>query len=272
MWRTAPALSMCPRPSHPHLTSTLAPAIMRSVSMAGCMPLSSPLASLFPHASARHYASKPGRWGPLHIESFDNPLETLRKRIYPVIPPKPREHRTYLPPSEVDEVDPYEINQMDFVGERRAVAGLSNLKPVVVIPPILRLPKHSPDGASHGTGGRKTARAAARLRPGTGLITVNSVPVAEYFPSLLMRDKLIQPFIVTETMGKFDCHFTLHGGGKQGQAVAARLAASRALQNYNPTYRPVLKTAMMLVRDARAVERKKAGRLKARKLSQWSKR
>jgi len=107
---------------------------------------------------------------------------------------------------------------------------------------------------------------------GTGIIEVNGKPLREYFTSLLDRNAVIQPLFVTERMRSFDVKLMVQGGGRAGQAGAARLAVARALQNNDPNFRPVLKMAGFLTRDAREVERKKTGLRKARKAEQWGKR
>jgi len=103
--------------------------------------------------------------------------------------------------------------------------------------------------------------------------TVNKRNVDEYFLDRAYHlNDICAPFHVTGTLGEFDIFATAKGGGKSGQAGALRLGISRALQNYNPAFRPALKAAGLLTRDARVVERKKPGQAKARKKFQWVKR
>ena len=123
-----------------------------------------------------------------------------------------------------------------------------------------------------GTGRRKTAVARVRLVPGEGNYTVNGKPAAEFFG----RDEHVaffeQPFRVTETLGRFDVHATINGGGVSGQAGALRHGIARALLEAGDDYRDDLKKAGLLTRDPRMVERKKYGLKKARKRPQFSKR
>ncbi|MDR2976390.1 MAG: 30S ribosomal protein S9 [Streptococcaceae bacterium] len=123
-----------------------------------------------------------------------------------------------------------------------------------------------------GTGRRKNAVARVRLVPGTGKITVNGRDVEEYIPAAEMRLVINQPFAATQTEGSYDTLVNVNGGGKSGQAGAIRHGISRALLEVDPDFRQSLKRAGLLTRDARMVERKKAGLKKARKASQFSKR
>lgn len=102
---------------------------------------------------------------------------------------------------------------------------------------------------------------------------VNKRDVNEYFMDRGYHlQHMSEPFMVTDTLGQFDVWCSAKGGGKTGQSGAIRLGISRALQNYNPNFRPALKAAGLLTRDARIVERKKPGQAKARKKFQWVKR
>ena len=123
-----------------------------------------------------------------------------------------------------------------------------------------------------GTGRRKNSVARVRLVPGTGKITVNNKDVEEYIPHADLRLVINQPFGATETVGAYDVLVNINGGGYAGQAGAIRHGISRALLNVDPDFRASLKRAGLLTRDARMVERKKAGLKKARKASQFSKR
>jgi small subunit ribosomal protein S9 len=124
----------------------------------------------------------------------------------------------------------------------------------------------------YGTGKRKHAIARVFLRPGNGEITVNDLPLGDYFPNDLLKMIVKQPLAVTETGDKFDIVVTVRGGGSAGQAGAIRHGLSRALLDYNKELRPRLKTAGFITRDARIKERKKYGRKGARKRFQFSKR
>ena len=122
------------------------------------------------------------------------------------------------------------------------------------------------------TGRRKRAVARVRLRPGTGVITINKRPLEDYFPNPTHRMILVEPLKVTETDETYDVDATLHGGGVTGQAGAIRLGIACSLIEIDPELRPVLKKAGFLSRDAREKESKKYGLKKARKAPQYSKR
>uniref|UniRef100_A0A7S3NHT6 30S ribosomal protein S9, chloroplastic n=1 Tax=Aureoumbra lagunensis TaxID=44058 RepID=A0A7S3NHT6_9STRA len=138
--------------------------------------------------------------------------------------------------------------------------------------PIVYVKKVDELGRAYGTGGRKCAVARVWIYPGTGRFTVNSMSLIEYFPRIAHCEHIIEPFHCTETSCDFDVYSTTKGGGKSGQAGALRLGIARALQNYNPSFRPRLKQFGLLTRDSRIVERKKPGLKKARKAKQWVKR
>ena len=122
------------------------------------------------------------------------------------------------------------------------------------------------------TGRRKRAVARVRIRPGTGVITVNKREVADYFPSETHRMILTEPLRITETAEVYDVDATLDGGGPSGQAGALRHGISRALIELDPELRTELKRAGFLTRDPREKESKKYGLKKARKAPQYSKR
>lgn len=124
----------------------------------------------------------------------------------------------------------------------------------------------------YGTGRRKTASARVFLRPGVGRILVNKREIETYFPRETLRMDLLQPLNLTGTNTQFDAYITVRGGGPSGQAGAVRLGIARALLDVNPDYRAALKSAGLLTRDARKVERKKYGRAGARRRFQFSKR
>lgn len=124
----------------------------------------------------------------------------------------------------------------------------------------------------YGTGRRKTSAARVFLRPGTGNVTVNNRPFETHFFDEVHRMIIRQPLQLSETMDKFDILITVKGGGVTGQAGAVRHGISRALVEFNPEFRPILKKAGFLTRDPRMVERKKYGQPGARKRFQFSKR
>ncbi|HTT70457.1 MAG TPA: 30S ribosomal protein S9 [Anaeromyxobacteraceae bacterium] len=121
-------------------------------------------------------------------------------------------------------------------------------------------------------GRRKESVARVRLTPGTGNIVVNGRPLDEYFGRETSKMILVEPLKVVDQIGKLDVFVTARGGGLSGQAGAIRHGITRALMELNAEYRPVLKKAGFVTRDARAVERKKYGRPGARKRFQFSKR
>jgi small subunit ribosomal protein S9 len=122
-------------------------------------------------------------------------------------------------------------------------------------------------------GRRKQAIARVRVVPGAGTITVNGREFADYFPNKLHQQLITDPFTVLELSGSYDVIARITGGGPSGQAGALRLAIARALNEIDrENNRPTLKKAGFLTRDARVIERKKAGLKKARKAPQFSKR
>ena len=122
-------------------------------------------------------------------------------------------------------------------------------------------------------GRRKEAIARVRLVPGSGTATVNGRELAEYFPNKLHQQLINDPFKTLDLIGSYDVTARITGGGPSGQAGALRLAIARALNEIDrENNRPALKKAGFLTRDARIIERKKAGLKKARKASQFSKR
>lgn len=128
------------------------------------------------------------------------------------------------------------------------------------------------EGPIQTVGRRKRAVARVRLVAGSGQIVVNGREFAEYFPNKLHQQDILTPLTLLDRENQFDLKVTVNGGGPTGQSGALRLAIARALNIYNPADRSTLKKAGLLTRDARAVERKKAGLHKARRAPQFSKR
>ena len=124
----------------------------------------------------------------------------------------------------------------------------------------------------YGTGRRKTSVSRVFLKPGKGVITVNGKSLEEYFERMTARQIVMQPLVTVEQEGKFDLYITVSGGGKSGQAGAVRHGLARALEEFDPAFRPAMKKAGFMTRDSRMVERKKYGKPKARKSDQYSKR
>ena len=124
----------------------------------------------------------------------------------------------------------------------------------------------------YGTGRRKSSTARVFLRPGKGEITVNKRPLDLFFGRKTARMIVKQPLEVTELESNFDITITVSGGGTTGQAGAIRHGLTRALMEYDEALRPTLRKAGFVTRDAREVERKKVGLVKARRAKQFSKR
>jgi small subunit ribosomal protein S9 len=124
----------------------------------------------------------------------------------------------------------------------------------------------------NAVGRRKEAVTRVFLVKGEGKITVNDLDYKQYFPQVYLQNQVELPLATIEAAGKFDIQINAAGGGKKGQAEAAKLGISRALITLNPEWRPALKAAGLLTRDPRGVERKKFGKKKARRSYQFSKR
>ena len=124
----------------------------------------------------------------------------------------------------------------------------------------------------YGTGRRKKSIARVRLANGNGNITINNKPLDEFSKVETLKVTIKQPLVATNSLDKFDVIAKVTGGGISGQAGAIRHGIARALVEANAEYRPVLKSAGFLTRDARMKERKKYGLKKARKAPQFSKR
>jgi small subunit ribosomal protein S9 len=137
---------------------------------------------------------------------------------------------------------------------------------VETVRPVLSVP-------GSAVGRRKQAIARVRLVPGSGTITVNGREFEDYFPNKLHQQLITDPFTVLNLTGAYDVIVRISGGGPSGQAGALRLGIARALNEIDAeNNRPTLKKAGFLSRDARVIERKKAGLKKARKAPQYSKR
>jgi len=125
----------------------------------------------------------------------------------------------------------------------------------------------------HGKGGRKTSGARVWLSAGTGRYIINGRTMEEYAVKRKILCKMaMEPFVITNTLGKYDVRADVHGGGYASQIGAVRQAVSQALTFANPELRPVLRKAGLLTRDPRVKERKKYGQKRARKRFQYSKR
>ncbi len=122
------------------------------------------------------------------------------------------------------------------------------------------------------TGKRKCSIARVKIVPGDGKFLVNEKPARDYFHREAQTVKAISPLKVISREGRYDVFARVRGGGIAGQADAVRLGLARALEKADPTFRPMLKSAGFLSRDARVKESKKYGRKRARKKFQFSKR
>jgi small subunit ribosomal protein S9 len=137
---------------------------------------------------------------------------------------------------------------------------------------VVREPKIDALGRAYATGKRKNAVARVWIKPGKGKITINGRDQEIYFARPVLRMMIAQPLEVADRLGQFDVIVTVLGSGLSGQAGAVRHGIAKALTNYEPGLRPVLKPHGFLTRDPRVVERKKYGRAKARRSFQFSKR
>ena len=135
-----------------------------------------------------------------------------------------------------------------------------------------RVQKINEQGIAHGVGKRKTSVARVWIKKGVGQCMVNKKPFDMYFPDLMRRNDVVTPLVVANALGQFDVMAIVEGGGSMGQSQAIRHGISRALQNWDPELRALLKESGLLSRDARIVERKKPGKAKARKSFAWVKR
>ena len=125
---------------------------------------------------------------------------------------------------------------------------------------------------THTIGRRKEAVCRVYLKPGSGKWDINGRTLGDYFPRPALVAAIQQPFTATDKLGQYDVKANVNGGGQTGQAGALRLAVARALVKIDEDHRRKLRDLGLLTRDARAVERKKPGRPKARKRFQFSKR
>ena len=132
--------------------------------------------------------------------------------------------------------------------------------------------KLDPQGRAYATGKRKNAVARVWIKPGPGKALVNGKALDAYFARPVLRMILHQPLGVAKRTGQYDLTVSVAGGGLSGQAGAVRHGLAKALVNYEPDLRPVLKKEGFLTRDPRVVERKKYGKKKARRSFQFSKR
>lgn len=156
--------------------------------------------------------------------------------------------------------------------ETNSLDDLSKLKVDDKEEAVINEPKIDTLGRSYATGRRKESTARVWVKRGTGKISINGKEMVNYFARPVLQMQLNFVFDVAERKDQFDVIATVKGGGLSGQAGAVRHGLSRALCLFEPDLRKPLKSAGMLTRDSRVVERKKYGRAKARKSFQFSKR
>ena len=137
---------------------------------------------------------------------------------------------------------------------------------------VIYTQKLDKEGRAYATGKRKNAIARVWIKPGSGKIVVNDRSFETYFARPVLRMIVHQPLEIAGRKSQYDIMVNVAGGGLSGQAGAVRHGVSKALTNFEPELRAVLKREGFLTRDARVVERKKPGRAKARRSFQFSKR
>jgi small subunit ribosomal protein S9 len=123
-----------------------------------------------------------------------------------------------------------------------------------------------------GTGRRKSSTARVRIKAGTGKFVINGRDFEQFFVTVDTRRQALMPLAVTETRNNYDVWVNVAGGGISGQAGAVSLGIARALCKDNESFDKLLRDNGLLTRDSREVERKKYGRHKARRSTQFSKR
>jgi small subunit ribosomal protein S9 len=156
--------------------------------------------------------------------------------------------------------------------ETRSLEGLDKLKTAAPTGTPVYVQKLDKLGRAYATGKRKNAIARVWLKPGKGMIVVNSKDYTAYFARPVLQMLLQQPLTAANRNTQYDIMATVLGGGLSGQAGAVRHGISKALTYFEPELRAVLKKGGFLTRDSRVVERKKYGRMKARRSFQFSKR
>jgi small subunit ribosomal protein S9 len=156
--------------------------------------------------------------------------------------------------------------------ETKTLADLAGTKVAMPEAAPVRVQKLDKLGRAYATGKRKNAIARVWLKPGKGMITVNEKDFKAYFARPVLQMMLQQPLELSKRTSQYDIRVTVLGGGLSGQAGAVRHGISKALTYYEPDLRGPLKKEGFLTRDSRVVERKKYGRVKARKSFQFSKR
>ena len=137
---------------------------------------------------------------------------------------------------------------------------------------MIKTPPKSLPTSFNAVGRRKNATARVVLTAGEGKITVNGKPFDTYFGRAVLQMVVVRPLEVVSKKDSFNVNVLASGGGPTGQAGATRLGIARALVKFDETFRKLLRAEGLMTRDQRSVERKKYGRHKARRSTQFSKR
>ncbi|MBA4131306.1 MAG: 30S ribosomal protein S9 [Hyphomicrobium sp.] len=156
--------------------------------------------------------------------------------------------------------------------EAKTLSDLGAIKTAAPADAPVHVQKLDKLGRAYATGKRKDAVARVWIKPGKGVITVNEKDYTKYFARPVLQMLLKQPLNAASRLTQYDIRVTVAGGGLSGQAGAVRHGISKALTYFEPELRGVLKKGGFLTRDSRTVERKKYGRMKARRSFQFSKR
>ncbi len=159
-----------------------------------------------------------------------------------------------------------------MASEAKTLSDLSAIKTAAPAEAPVYVQKLDKLGRAYATGKRKDAVARVWIKPGKGMITVNEKDFTKYFARPVLQMLLKQPLNAANRLSQYDIRVTVAGGGLSGQAGAVRHGISKALTYFEPELRGILKKGGFLTRDSRTVERKKYGRMKARRSFQFSKR
>jgi small subunit ribosomal protein S9 len=159
-----------------------------------------------------------------------------------------------------------------MASEAKSLSDLGAIKTAAPAEAPVHVQKLDKLGRAYATGKRKDAVARVWIKPGKGVITVNEKDYTKYFARPVLQMLLKQPLNAASRLTQYDIRVTVAGGGLSGQAGAVRHGISKALTYFEPELRGVLKKGGFLTRDSRTVERKKYGRMKARRSFQFSKR
>jgi small subunit ribosomal protein S9 len=159
-----------------------------------------------------------------------------------------------------------------MASEAKSLSDLGAIKTAAPSEAPVHVQKLDKLGRAYATGKRKDAVARVWIKPGKGVITVNEKDYTKYFARPVLQMLLKQPLNAASRLTQYDIRVTVAGGGLSGQAGAVRHGISKALTYFEPELRGILKKGGFLTRDSRTVERKKYGRMKARRSFQFSKR